>query len=328
MDSIQLLKEKLRIVALEQGFSHFGITPATPMYGQEEIYRQWVSEGYNAGMKYLERNVSKRFNPGELVEGARSVIIMAIPYGDAKCAASNKTGIALFAWGEDYHTRLRKLGRPLMDLLATHSPGAISRFFTDSAPLSERSLAVLAGLGWIGKNSTVITPESGSMVWLCAILTTLELPPRKPFKGEQCGSCTLCIDACPTKAIVKPGILNTSLCIAYHTNTSRDPIPEKIAENLNGMIFGCDICQLVCPWNNPKKTSNGNMENKCTYPSHWPSSPADWLDKDEQWFADTFSGSSIEKNGFVRMLYQARVACYGISEVPPQDLAGNKNPAR
>lgn len=324
MNSKHPLKERLKHLALTNGFSAFGVSSATSLdRPHPDRFRQWLELGCHAGMEYLTRNIEKRFDASLLMEGARSVIILAKPYGNASLAKENRSGIAMYAWGEDYHRHMRSSAHPLSDLLHSHDPRSQSRFFTDSAPLSERGYAVMAGVGSIGKNGTLITQDYGSMVWLAAIVTSIQLDPDTPATHDVCGSCTGCIQACPTAAIVAPGLVDARQCIAYHNNSSKNPIPDEIVKNLNGFIFGCDICQRVCPHNNQ---SGGAAESSLIlpkFPENWPDHPSAWHDKDENWFRETFSGSAIEPAGFSRLHLQARLACQSDEESSAQPTVGN-----
>ncbi|MFO7723477.1 MAG: tRNA epoxyqueuosine(34) reductase QueG [Bacteroidales bacterium] len=295
-----MLKERIKEASGLAGFCCCGIAAAEQMTDAEERFRLWLAEGNHAAMKYLERDPTRRFNPAMAVPGARSVIMLALPYGDAESATANTSGIAMYAWGEDYHHRLPVMGEPIMEILKDADSGGKSKFFTDSGFMPERSLAVKAGLGWIGKNGTLITPSHGSMVYLAAIVTTMALLPDQPFTANHCGECTLCMEACPTNAIMSPGLVNARNCIAYHTNSSNEPtIPEAITSRMNGQIYGCDICQAVCPWNNRSRLTN---RREYRYPEHWPKHPTAWADKDEKWFQETFGGSALEDTGFKRMM--------------------------
>jgi epoxyqueuosine reductase len=295
-----LLKEKIRELAFGAGFSHCGFSSVEPMAEAEVRFRQWLEEGHHAAMKYLERDPERRFHPAMAFPGAQSVIMFAFPYGDAETARENRSGIAMYAWGEDYHRKLPALLAPVLETLRVSDPGSTSKAFTDSGFLPERSLAVKSGLGWIGKNGTLITPESGSMVLLACIITTIGLDPDPPFNENHCGTCTLCMEACPTKAIETPGLLNAHRCIAYHTNSSKEPvIPVEVTEKMEGQIYGCDICQMVCPWN---RSQDQPVARSSTFPGHWPGQPEAWQGKDESWFNETFRGSAIGETGFSRMM--------------------------
>jgi epoxyqueuosine reductase len=323
MSSSLALKKVLIKTAKTQGFDGLGIAPATPVPKiHAQHFGQWLADGWHAEMEYMTRNIEKRFDASLLMPGAQSVIILAKAYGNAPIASHNKSGISLYAWGEDYHLHLCKSGQPLMDLLKAHDPGAGIRFFADTAPLSERSYAVMAGVGSIGKNGTLITESHGSMVWLSAIVTTIALPPDTPATEDCCGSCSLCIRACPTGAIGTSGRINANRCIAYHTNSSKKPIPDEIIGKLNGQIFGCDICQQVCPWNDSPNSNFINEFQLAGFPAHWPKTPNDWIDKDEQWFRETFAGSTLTGSSFSRMSYQSRLVCQSIdcSSAQPDEV--------
>lgn len=301
---------RLKETACQLGFTHCGITGAGPMPDEELRFRGWLERNWHAGAGYLERNIEERFNPSLLLEGATSVISMAFPYGDARLAGGNRSGISVYAWGEDYHHRLPRLAAPLLEMLTGYDPSSGHRFFVDSSSLSERSVAVRAGLGWIGKNGTLITRERGSMHYLAEIITTIQLPADQPFKDNLCGGCTLCMEGCPTGAIVSPGLIDSSRCIAWHTNSSKKPIPEGIAARLGGRIFGCDICQQVCPWNDPARHTLPAEKQLLPYPSHWPSEPCEWQGMNEQWFREHFSGSAPGHKGFKKLSENVSVACH------------------
>ncbi|HRZ41701.1 MAG TPA: tRNA epoxyqueuosine(34) reductase QueG [Bacteroidales bacterium] len=291
---------RIKTLAQSLGFSACGITGTEPMPDAEARFRGWISHGMHAGMRYLEQRISDRFHPATVLQDARSVIVLAYPYGDAATARNNTTGIALYGWGEDYHHRLPRIAAPLMDLLKEYNPGSTSRFYTDSGYLAERSLAVKAGLGWIGKNGTLITPGTGSMLYLAIILTTVQLPFDDPFGHEQCGACKQCLNACPTKALNTSGLVDANRCIAYHTNSSKEPVPQHIAEKLGGRIFGCDICQQVCP-HNEKKRITDDLTADFTYPGTWPRTPGEWLALSEEEFRQRFGGSAPAHKGFAKL---------------------------
>lgn len=253
-------------------------------------------------MSYLERNVEKRFNPALLLNEAKSVISLGFPYGDAETAIENTSGIAVYAWGEDYHYRLKKVAEPILAIMKHLDPDSECRFFADSAPVAERSLALGAGLGWIGKNGTLITPERGSMIYLAEIMTSTELPPDSPFTENLCGNCRICIDSCPTGAIRENCTIDALKCISYHTISSKKPIPDDIAAKAGSRIFGCDICQQVCPWNFKDSFRSGLQCSGNSYPENWPSCPEAWIGRDEDWFNDVFAGSALHHTGFAKIM--------------------------
>jgi len=231
------------------GFVRTGIARAqTPP--RFERFRGWIAAGRHAGMKYLERTIPLRADPAGLLPGARSVVCLAAPYSARARVASDGSEVARYAAGTDYHWTLKERA----SAVARKSAARIGRFryrvCVDSAPLAERSFAAAAGVGWIGKNGCLMNEAHGSLLLLAEILTDLDLPPDEPA-AEQCGACTRCLQSCPTGAFLEPGLLDAHRCIAYWTIEHRGPIPDSVKPHLGEHVFGCDVCQEVCPWNAP-----------------------------------------------------------------------------
>ena len=205
-------------------------------------------------MAYLEKTRELRSDPRALLAGARSVVVLATPYSSADPAAPDGTRTARYALAEDYHRTLRAKCESLVDAWKAETGTAMRhRVCVDSAPLAERDFAAAAGIGWIGKNGMVLNDE-GSYFLLCEILTDAELPADAPV-DERCGSCTRCLDACPTSAFLRPGLLDAKRCVSYWTIEQRSAIPEEIVSRLGGWVFGCDVCQEVCPYNQAIETA-------------------------------------------------------------------------
>ncbi len=322
MEESRSLESTLKTEAIGIGFSHCGITSANPLHDEQIRYEGYLAKSFHARMDYLERSVQKRFHPSLFLEGAKSVICLAFPYGDAETAKSNKTGIALYAWGEDYHSMLEKRAGPLIGLLKKSDPKAAIRFCVDHAPLAERSLAVRAGLGWIGKNGLLITPERGSMVYLAEIITSIPLREDNPYAEDHCGECSLCIHACPVSAISGNKLVNSRKCIAFHTNTSKEPIPVDIAMNLGGRIFGCDICQQVCPWNSRDAFTGNRKGDEPVFPVQWPKGLREWAGKDEAWFKQNLTGSALEHTGYKKIRANVLTALHFSGAGSPQENEG------
>ena len=249
---------------LELGFDAVGVAAAGLLGPYAARYRQWLENGFHGKMSYMERNLEKRMNPGRLYEGARSVIVVAKNYYPAQQAGGTLAGgtlaggtlagegplkVAKYAWGKDYHYVIREQLGQLIRFIEELAPGTSSRAFTDSAPVFERAWAEMAGLGWTGKNACLIIPRKGSFFFLGEVITTLELEPDSPFGNELCGSCVRCMQACPTGAITSPGVIDARRCISYLTIELKEPIPQEFKGKCQGWIFGCDICQDVCPHN-------------------------------------------------------------------------------
>ncbi len=233
------------------GFDLVGITTAEPLAGAAHLER-WVAEGAHGDMAYMADTASLRGDPGTLLPGARSVVCVAMSYrtdpDPPLDAPSGRALVARYARRKDYHrvfkTRLARLGR----LTATLVPGTRWRSAVDSAPVLEKELAQRAGLGWIGKNTCLINRKLGSELLLGELLTTAALPANDP-ESDHCGTCTACLEACPTRAFPAPRHLDARRCISYLTIEHRGPMPDALLPSLGGHLFGCDICQAACPWN-------------------------------------------------------------------------------
>jgi epoxyqueuosine reductase len=233
--------------ARAEGFRRIGVAAAGAAPRAAD-FDAWLDAGMHGSMAYLERTRRLRADPRALLPGARSIVVLADAYPAASPAAPDGTRTARYALAEDYHRTLRaRCGRVVAAVRAAGVELA-ARVCVDSAPLAERAFAAAAGLGWIGKNGMLMNAEDGSWLLLCAIVTDLELPADAP-EAERCGSCTRCLDACPTGAFPRPGVVDANRCLSYWTIEQRGVIPEAIAERMAGWVFGCDICQEVCPYN-------------------------------------------------------------------------------
>lgn len=246
MSIANLIKER----ALELGFSACGIARAAKAESEVVHLDSWLAAGYNAGMRYMENHHDIRLNPDGLVEGARSVISVALNYYPKFRRDSSEPYISYYAYGEDYHVvvkeRLRELWKSITENI---NEDAEARIFTDSAPILERYWAWRAGLGWIGKNTNLIIPGKGSFFFLGEIVTTLEVDCYDSPIESRCGECRRCLDACPTGALESSKRLNANRCLSYLTIENRGEIPDEHAAMLGNRLYGCDTCQTVCPWN-------------------------------------------------------------------------------
>ena len=227
-------------------------------------YLNWLDAGRHASMGYLadDRARERRANPKLVLPEAQSILILAAPYPDPKLASAKLTGdaekntgkISAYAWRDDYHITLKEKLINLVTFIEAEVGYSIpNRWYTDTGPILEKDLAQRAGFGWIGKNACLINPQIGSYFFLAEILLGIELPSNEPFTADHCGSCTRCLDACPTQAILPNRTIDANLCISYLTIENKGEIPEELRPKLGNLIFGCDICQEVCPWNNRKK---------------------------------------------------------------------------
>ena len=243
------LSQRLKSLGFELGFAQIGITPAVTPTGFHRLL-QWIDNGHSAEMKWVERRLDAYRHPDGVMQGTRSVIMAAMNYNDGAMPAGGGR-IARYAWGSaDYHDVLKPRLQKLAELLRTEVPTARTRVVIDTAPLLERDFARLAGIGWFGKNTMLISRAIGSWFFLGAVLTDVELGYDKPVEQDYCGSCTRCLDACPTDAFPEPGVLDARRCISYLTiEHRREPIPLDLRNGIGEWLFGCDICQDVCPWN-------------------------------------------------------------------------------
>jgi len=237
----------LREEARREGFSRIGFAPAERP-ARFDRFERWIAEGRHAGMEYLEKTREARSSPESLLPGARSVVCLAAPHRSRPFTAADGSKIARYAAGADYHGTVRRRAERVVRAARERLGSFRYRVCVDSTPLAERSFAARAGLGWIGKNGCLIDPEAGSWLLLAEILVDLDLPPDEPA-AERCGNCVRCLEACPTRAFVEPGILDSRRCLAYWTIEHRGPIPLWVLEEVGDHVFGCDICQEVCPWN-------------------------------------------------------------------------------
>ncbi|MEM9587189.1 MAG: tRNA epoxyqueuosine(34) reductase QueG, partial [Planctomycetota bacterium] len=247
---------QIRQAASELGFSLCGITRAVSSPGHSRLV-DWIAAGYAADMNYFQDRVEAYRHPNSVLPGVQSIIALAFPYpAEVAPELSNHHGrVARYAWqGSDYHDVIHPKLKTLCRWIDTESSdgqssAGRSRGVVDTAPLLEREVAQLAGLGWRGKNTLVIRPGMGSYFFLAFVLTGATLDVDTPFETYHCGTCTACLDACPTKAFPEPGVMDASKCISYLTIEHRGPIPIEFRHSMGDWLFGCDVCQEVCPWN-------------------------------------------------------------------------------
>lgn len=246
------LKEEIKTEAYNLGFSHIGFT-TTEKPPHFETYLNWVENGFAADMQYLKRKdaIAKRENPSLILQDCKSIIVFALPYTPSQPQNTSDPKIASYALGPDYHQVIPSLLEKIIELIKIRInwDQLIYKIYTDTGPILEKEFAQKAGLGWIGKNSCLITPDVGSYIFLSEILINIEFDSDSIFETDHCGTCTRCIEACPTACILPNRTIDSNKCISYLTIESRKPIPEVYRKTVNGWIFGCDICQQVCPWN-------------------------------------------------------------------------------
>ncbi len=305
MVSSQHLTERLKQQALELGFDACGVAEAGALKAHQPRLSEWLAKGYHAKMSYMAGHFEKRIDPRQLVPGAKSIVVVALNYFPAASQPAGTTyKIARYAYGRDYHFVMKEKLQQLADRLTAIAGKHTYRGFTDSAPVLERAWAQQVGLGNFGKNSCLIIPRNGSYYLLGELITDLKLEPDEAFHKDLCGKCTKCIDACPTKAITAPGVIDAGKCISYLTIELKDKMPEHFRGKCEGWIFGCDLCQETCPHNKHAFATNE--------PAFEPLTPiVSWQEKDWE---------SLTKEDFTRYFKKGNSA---IARVKHEKLMDN-----
>ena len=283
-------------IAKEIGFSSCGISKARFLHEEEKKFENWLKQGYQGSMSYLERNFDKRLDPTKLVPGAKSVISLSYNYfPPKKLISENNFIISKYAYGRDYHKVVRNKLKKLFTKIRDKIGEIEGRVFVDSAPIHERAWAKLSGVGWIGKNSLLINKNQGSYFFLAEIICDLDLEYDEPVLN-RCGNCTRCIDACPTDAITQAQVIDAKKCISYLTIENKEKIPKELRGSINNSIFGCDICQDVCPWN--KKSVPHNEKEFIPKKELRDLKKKDWIELTEDTFNKIFEGSAVKRTKF------------------------------
>lgn len=291
-DITKLIKEK----AVNAGFDLCGVAPAGLLEKNGEALKEWCASGMNAGMDYMSRNIEKRIDPSLLLPGVRSVIVTGINYfTERKQGGGNIPELSIYTYGQDYHEVILKKLKVVTDYINELDSASACKAFVDSAPFFEKPWAMIAGIGWQGKHSVLVNDKIGSFFFIGIILTTLGLEYNKPA-ADRCGSCSLCIEACPTAAINGNRTINAGKCIAYLTIDNKVPVPENEIEKLGGRLVGCDRCQEVCPWNNHAKPHNHPefdiSEELRTMTAN------DWLNLSKEDYQRLFRNSAIKRRKY------------------------------
>jgi epoxyqueuosine reductase len=291
--------------AEELGFLGCGITD-TGLIADGERLDRWLASGYAGVMRYLHRQARKRKDPRLIVPGAKSVVVVLDNYYNGDPDPGPPPRLARYARGEDYHRVTRARLEPLADFLRSRG-ATIAHTFADAGPVPERALALRAGLGWIGKNTMLIRPGAGSFFFIGTIFTDLLLDRDSPITTDHCGSCTRCLDACPTDALVEPRVLDATRCISYLTIEQKGPIPEPLADRLEGWVFGCDICNEVCPWNQ-RFAEASSTEQYRPRDALADAGPELFEHMDEEEFTRRFGDTPLERAGLGGMRRNFRAA--------------------
>ena len=286
----------IKSVAAEMGFSFCGISKAEFLEGEASRLEEWLERGYAGTMQYLKENFDKRLDPTLLVPGAKSVISLAYNYFPKKDLTNNgQLKIAKYAYGEDYHLVVKDKLKIFLEKIQENIGEVNGRAFVDSAPVHERAWAQKSGLGWIGKNSLLLNRSAGSFFFLAELIIDLELDYDGPIK-DYCGTCTACMDACPTDAIPEPYVVDGSKCISYFTIELKEEIPADQKGKFENWIFGCDICQDVCPWNRFSKPHNEPRFDP--HPDLEKMKTKDWEEITEEVFQKLYKKSPVKRTKF------------------------------
>lgn len=283
----------VKTIAQELGFSFCGISKAGFLEDEAPRVEEWLKRGYHGKMSYLESHFDKRLDPTLLVPGAKSVVSLIYNYFPTKdLAREGELKIAKYAYGEDYHHVVKDKLVIFLERLREQIGQIEGRAFVDSAPVLERAWAQRSGIGWVGKNSLILNRDMGSFFFLAELIIDLELEPDGPMK-DYCGTCTACMDACPTDAIPEPSVVDGSKCISYFTIELKEEIPASVKGKFDDWVFGCDICQDVCPWNRFSRPHNeprfephsglGDMTRQ------------DWREITEEVFETVFKRSAVKR---------------------------------
>jgi epoxyqueuosine reductase len=282
-------------LATKAGFDYCGISSAEFLEQEAPKLENWLKNNNHGQMRYMENHFDKRLDPRILVPGAKSVISLMVNYYPEKEQSKNAPKISRYAYGDDYHKVIKDMLFSLFKQMKTAVGNIEGRVFVDSAPVLEKAWAKNSGLGWVGKNTNLIKPSAGSYFFLAEIISDLELEADGPIK-DYCGTCTRCIDACPTDALATPYVLDAQKCISYFTIELKEAIPEWAKDKMENWMFGCDICQEVCPWNRfSKPHSNAALnEDYQRLEMSWK----EWEELTENTFKEVFGKSAITRTGF------------------------------
>ncbi len=297
MDPKLRLSAFIKQEAASLGFAACGIAPAVELNEEKAHLDKWLLNGYHAGMDYMQKHKDLRVNPDLLVENAKSVIVFLYNYFPSRMMDSDSSYlISAYAYGRDYHDVIREKLNILIETLKERVPGISIRGFVDSAPVLERTWATRAGLGWIGKNSMLISRKNGSYFFISELITDLELEFDQPMGGDYCGECSRCMDTCPTGAITDLRVVDANKCISYLTIENKGEIPESFRGKYEKWIFGCDICQQVCPWN---RYSTPHTEPAFTPPQGlMEMKKEDWELMEREQYQSIFKKSAVKRAKF------------------------------
>ena len=284
----QLIKAE----AKRLGFLSCGISKAGFLEEEAPRLENWLNQNHHGEMKYMENHFDKRLNPTLLVDDAKSVISLLLNYYPSEIQITDSYKISKYAYGQDYHFVIKEKLKELLQTIQTEIGEVSGRAFVDSAPVLDKAWAAKSGLGWIGKNSNLLTQQVGSFYFIAELVVDLDLE-YDYATTDHCGTCTACIDACPTEAIVSPYVVDGSKCISYFTIELKENIPQEMKGKMDDWIFGCDVCQDVCPWNRFSKSHNEPLFNP--NPELLSMTKKDWEEITEETFKKVFKNSAVKR---------------------------------
>lgn len=296
MSNRQSISHYIKQQALTLGFMNCGIAKARFLEEEAPRLEQWLKDGKHGEMKYMENHFDKRLDPRKLVEGAKSIISLSLNYFPSEEPSNKEYLVSKYAYGEDYHEVIKSKLKLLMNSIREKFGDIGGRAFVDSAPVMDKVWARESGLGWIGKHTNLISKQQGSFFFLAELIIDLECEYDIPMQTDHCGTCTRCIDACPTQAIVAPYVLDASKCISYLTIELKNEMPVEMQGAYSNWIFGCDVCQDVCPWN---RFSIAHQEPSFKPNNEWFNfSKKEWEELTKESFEVLFKHSPIKRTKF------------------------------
>ncbi|MBC8491712.1 MAG: tRNA epoxyqueuosine(34) reductase QueG [Candidatus Marinimicrobia bacterium] len=295
---VMISADQIRTTVFKEGFAAYGFSDPVLKPAHLMRFKKWINAGYQADMQWIERNIEQRLDIRERVPWVKSVLAVADNYFNHIDVSLNNPRISRYALGGDYHEIVKKKLLNILSVLEEMEPGIIGKVYVDTGPVLERAFAAQAGLGWIGKNSSLIVNDIGSYCFLGELI--LNVPAKQSNETEKlCGNCTKCIEACPTGAIIEPGLIDSRKCISYLTIEKQGDFTSREEQLLNNWLFGCDVCQECCPWNQKwgKKTGETRYINRLSIIER---SLNEWLEITEEEFKDLFTNSSVKRLHFDR----------------------------
>ena len=289
----------IKAEAKRLGFMSCGISKAGFLEEEAPRLEKWLKDNMNGQMQYMENHFDKRLDPTKLVEGSKSVISLLLNYYPSETQEEGSYKISKYAYGRDYHFVIKDKLKELLHTIQTEIGDVHGRAFVDSAPVLDKAWAVKSGLGWMGKHSNVLSKKAGSFYFIAELIVDLDLEYDTPVT-DHCGSCTACIDACPTQAIVEPYKVDGSKCISYFTIELKESIPTSVAGSFDDWIFGCDVCQDVCPWNRFSTSHSEPLFDP--NPKLLSNTKKDWEEITQEVFSEIFKKSAVKRTKYTGLL--------------------------